>query len=87
MGEMLSTEELIAVTYTNWAIETGERWMPIATLAELIKRDDTMQTLRRLLTDYDDIRLEPRPFNHQVTDWERANCPVIGGEQRHLLSW
>lgn len=87
MGEMLSTEELIAVTYTNWTTQTGQRWMPIAILAHLINRDDLNETLRRVMTDYDDIRLEPRPFNHQVTEWERANCPMIGGEQRHLMSW
>lgn len=84
---MLSTEELIAVTYTNWCIETGRQWMRISELAELVDRDDLSETLCRLATDYDDIRLEPEPFNHRVTAWERANCPVFGGEQRHLIAW
>lgn len=84
---MLTTEELIAVTYSNWTRETGERWMRIERLAGLIERDDLNETIGRLIRDYDDFRAEPEPFNHRVTDWERENCPAIGGEQRHLICW
>lgn len=81
-----TTEELIAIAYTNWTIETGEQWMPIETLAGLVEGDDLNETIADLMTD-DGFRAEPQPFGHRITDWDRKNAPVIGGEARHLISW
>lgn len=85
--KLLTTEELIAVTYANWTRETGRRWMPIRTLAELIERDDLNATIAQIMRDYDDFRAEPQPFGHRISDWDRENAPVIGGEARHLIAW
>lgn len=86
-NSMMTTEELIAVTYTNWIGRSGQVWMRIQELAGLVGRDDLNETISRLIREYDDFRAEPEPFNHRLTAWERENCPVLGGEQRHLICW
>lgn len=82
----MNTEELIAIAYTNWTIETGREWMSIQLLATLVDRPDLNEAIKALMTD-DDFRAEPHPFNFRITDWERRNAPVIGGEARHLIKW
>ncbi len=72
--EILTTEELIAVTYQNWTIETGKTWMRIEELAGLIGRGDLNETIFRLIAKYDDFRAEPEPFNHRVTAWSTSTA-------------
>lgn len=87
MMEMTETEELIAVTYTNWTIETGGQWMRIEELATLTGRSgrEIGEAIKSLMSA-DGFRCEPAPIR-KLTPWERANCPIIGGEQRHLICW
>lgn len=86
--ETLSTIEIIAVTYQNWATETGKKWMRIEELVELTGRTtgEINEGIYELMT-WDDFRAEPQPFGHRITDWDRENAPVIGGEARHLICW
>lgn len=81
-----TTEELIAIAYTNWTIETGSIWMPIEMLAGLVGRDDLNETIEDLMTD-DSFRAEPQPLDGRVTNWDRENAPILGGEARHLIAW
>lgn len=85
---MIATEELIAVTYTNWVIETGEQWMRIETLANLIDRDrdDLNEAIKSLMTA-EGFRAEPEALESRITGWDRTNAPIIGGEARHLIKW
>jgi hypothetical protein len=66
----------------------GGEWVPLEQLtAEAGLTIAEMHEVVRELMTADEFRAEPQPFNFRITDWDRANAPVIGGEARHLISW
>lgn len=76
--------EAIAVAYTNENTE----WVRIEDIAYAtgLNAGQIEVAIRELIKE-DDFRAEPQPFGHRITEWDRANAPIIGGEARHLITW
>ena len=76
--------EKIAEAYTA----AGATWVKIEDIAKAtgMSGEQIGTAIRALMAD-DGFRAEPQPFNHRITEWDKANAPVIGGEARHLISW
>lgn len=76
--------EKIAVAYTN----AGTEWVRIEDIATAtgLTAQELAEAIKDLMSE-DGFRAEPQPFGHRITDWDRANAPVIGGEARHMISW
>lgn len=76
--------EMVAIAYTN----AGKRWMRIEDIAAAAGlTGPQMAVVVRELMAEDDFHAEPQPFNDRITEWDKANAPVIGGEARHLINW
>lgn len=84
---IMATEQAmdrIAVAYTN----AGAGWVRLEDIAEAtgLTRTEIFLAVRELMKE-DGFRAEPQPFGHRITEWDRENAPVIGGEPRHLIFW
>jgi hypothetical protein len=88
MTETKNIEQIIediAIAYTN----AGTEWVrieDIATASGLTARQ-LAEGIKDLVANDETFRAEPQPHNERITDWDRANAPVIGGEARHQITW
>lgn len=77
--------EKIAVAYTN----AGTEWVRIEEIVKTtgITTGEMAAAILELLKTDETFQAEQEPFGHRITEWNRANPVIIGGEPRHLISW
>lgn len=70
------------------ADKIGGEWMSLRELTETagLTIAEMHEVVRELMTA-DEFRAEPQPFTWRITEWDKVNAPVIGGEARHMISW
>jgi hypothetical protein len=75
--------EIIEAYSEHWG-----RWARIEEIATPagLTQAELEAAITELLND-NAFRAEPQPFNRRITEWDRANAPIIGGEARHIIRW
>jgi hypothetical protein len=84
---MMSIEQIIEKMAVAHHI-AGTRWVRIEEIAKAagLSTEEIAAGVQELMTE-ESFRAEAQPFGNRITEWDRANAPVIGGEARHLISW
>lgn len=72
----------LAINYTK----AGEGWQRLEDIAGDLSKEEIAEAVQELITA-DEFRAEPQWLNSRISDWDRANAPMIGGEARHLIWW
>lgn len=86
-AESVDLDGRIRAAYSTLAGAPGE-WVDLTALRPLFKDVSKAELDRALagMLDARDVRLEPNPFEHRVTEQVRRAAVHIGGEDRHKLA-
>jgi hypothetical protein len=83
---MNDIEDIITAMGQAYVAARSE-WVRLEDIAQAtgLTAEELAAGVREMMKE-DHFRAEPQPFGWRITDWDRANAPVIGGEARHLIS-
>lgn len=84
----MTASAVICEMIEAWA-GLGGGWVRLEDIAQRanLAGSQIREAVMELVATDLEVQLEPQPFGHRITGWDKANAPVVGGEPVHLIRW